>query len=411
MTVVDTREFPGFQLPDAPRFNHADGATMFAGELTRPAAILDFAMVFGSRLWGHEPLATFGMVHDADTSNVNELGVALSEATTPGVGDLYTHELRERANEALTERVSRELDEPADGWRSLILHTGSEAVETAIKTALRATGRTRLVAFEGGYHGTFGLALAVTHRPEFRDPWASQFAGTVTFEPWGAIPKLDEDVAAVVVEPWQGRAGVIPPPDGFLAGLRAECDRVGALLVLDAVLCGAGRTGPVVASRLAEARPDLLCLGKAIGCGVTASAVVARAEAADAAWQRGPVEPAHTSTSIGDPLACAGILRALDRLDTRERDLATAASLWQAELGGLAERTGLTLRGTGLLWALDTGHAGLGMTFARVLLHEHRMLVVPSGVDSSSITLYPSVGVVDWERDKLLRAIEAVLAG
>ncbi|MCW2973296.1 MAG: Acetylornithine aminotransferase, partial [Thermoleophilia bacterium] len=304
-TAGRSSEFPGFQVPGSPVFNHADGTTMFTGEFTEPAALLDFAMVFGSRLWGHEPIGTLGLTDDADGASYSELGIQLTEAATPGTGDLYTHELREQANDALCLRVALELEEPADAWRSLILHTGSEAVETALKTALRATGRTRLHAFEGGYHGTFGLALAVTHRPEFREPWADQYAGTCSWSPWGEVPTLDEQVAAVVVEPWQGRAGVIPPPDGFLDGLRAECDRVGAVLVLDAVLCGAGRTGPVIASRIAEVQPDIVCLGKAIGCGAVASAVVARAELADAAWDRGPVEPAHTSTSLGDPLAAA----------------------------------------------------------------------------------------------------------
>ncbi|MCW2948993.1 MAG: Acetylornithine aminotransferase [Thermoleophilia bacterium] len=276
---------------------------------------------------------------------------------------------------------------------------------------LRATGRHRLVAFEGAYHGTFGLALAVTHSPAFREPWSQQYGGTVSWEPWGDVPTLDEDVAAVIVEPWQGRAGVIAPPDGFLDGLRIECDRVGALLVLDAVLCGAGRTGPVIASRIAETQPDVLCLGKALGCGAVASAVVARAEIADAAWSHGDVEPAHTSTSLGDPVAAAAVLRSLARLDERADVLAAAAVQWQRALGELARETGLQLRGTGLLWALDTGRAGLGATFARVLLHEHRVLVVPSGIDGSSISIYPSATAADWERDRLTDAIAHVLGG
>ena len=385
-------EFPGFALPDTPVFNHAVAATSFAGEFPDTVAMLDLAMVFGSRLWGHD--------------------MTVPALDAPGLGDLLTHASRARACARLCERVAEEHPDitDADELRALVLHTGSEAVETAIKTATRATGRDRLVAFEGGYHGTFGLALAVTHRAEFREPWAAQYAhDVVTWGPWGVVPQLDETVACVVVEPWQGRAGVLAPPDGFLAGVRAECDRVGAVLVLDAVLCGAGRTGPTIAAELASARPDIVCLGKAIGGGFTASAAVARTALATAAWERGPVEPAHTSTSIGDPIACLGILDALDRLTDRSEELDDAAVAWRELLQPLAREHALELRGTGLLWALDTNVAGSGLELARRLLDEHDVIVVPSGIDAASITLYPAVVTTDLERERFVVALTRAL--
>lgn len=385
------REFPGFRIPGSPAFTGALGTSMFHGALPDPVPVLDLAMVFGSRLWGHE------LPIDADA-----LGAA------PGVGDLYGTELRDQACAALCERVARELHEDPSDWQALVLHTGSEAVETAIKTALRATARTNMVAFQGGYHGTFGLALAVTHDARFRDSWSAQLPGTVRWSSWNFVPALDEHVACVVVEPWQGRAGVIPPAPGFLSLLREECDRVGALLVLDAVLCGSGRTGATIAQEIAEARPDIICLGKAIGCGVTASAVVARTSVASDAWERGPAEPAHTSTSIGDPLACTGILATLERLDTRVAELEHAAAAWKLDLLRLAASTGLGLRGIGLVWALDTGVADGGFELSQRLLAEHRILVVPSGPDSSSITLYPSVTCTDLERERFSTAVAAL---
>ncbi|MCW2924285.1 MAG: rocD2, partial [Thermoleophilia bacterium] len=386
-------ELPGFALAGAPVFNSAEGSTMGAGQYPDATSVLDLAMVFGSRLWGH----------DAPVSS-EAMGAA------PGVGDLYTHELRERACAALCERVGAELHEPAEDFRALVLHTGSEAVETALKTALRATGRERIVAFEGGYHGTFGLALAVTHGEHFREPWAAQLPSTVRWDAWGEVRALDREVACVVVEPWQGRAGVVPPPPGFLELLREECDRVGAQLVLDAVLCGAGRTGATVAEAIAEARPDIVCLGKAIGAGVTASAVVMRARLAAKAWDRGAVEPAHTSTSVGEPFACAGILRALERLETHADVLASVAAAWRAELEPLAASTGLELRGTGLLWALDTGRTGGGFDLALRLRDEHRILVVPSGPTASSITLYPAAISTDLERGRFVEAVTTVVS-
>lgn len=383
-------EFPGFHLANSPTFNGARGTSMFWGELSDLQSVLDLGMVFGSRLWGH----------DVPGIDPVDLGA-------PGVGDLYTHELRERANTALCARIADELFETPEAWSSLILHTGSEAVETALKTAIRATGRTLLVAYDGGYHGTFGLALAVTHGEQFRAPWAAHYGGTVRWAPWGIVPALDQRVACVIVEPWQGRAGVVPPPRGFLELLREECDRVGALLILDAVMCGAGRTGPTLAEAVVLARPDLVCLGKALGCGYTASAVLARSEIAAAAWDKGPVEPAHTSTSIGDPVASAGILLGLERLRSRADELTAASAAWQSALQPLASSTGLQLRGTGLLWALDTGTDKGGVNLAERLLAEHRILVVPSDPIGGSITLYPPVGVDDLERERVVDAIAA----
>ncbi|MCZ4495455.1 MAG: Acetylornithine aminotransferase [Thermoleophilia bacterium] len=389
---MTSREFPGFVLPGTPRFNGARATSMFAGDPMDPVSVLDLAMVFGSRLWGHD-----------------EATVGLDDLGAPGAGDLYTHAWRANATELATLMLAAELGEDADAWRALILHTGSEAVETALKTALRATGRTKMVAFEGGYHGTFGLALAVTHNPAFREPWAAQYAAdTVRWAAWGTVPTLDEDVACVIVEPWLGRAGVIPPPAGFHAALRAECDRVGAVLILDAVLCGSGRTGPVIAECLTESRPDVVCLGKAIGSGVTASVVLARTALATAAWDRGAVEPAHTSTSLGDPIASAAIVRSISNLRQRSRLLDEHCRAWRAIATGIEFGTKLKVRGVGLLWAFDTRKPGLGLQLAERLLHEHRILVVPSGPKATGITIYPAAAHDEGERERFAVAITSI---
>jgi acetylornithine/succinyldiaminopimelate/putrescine aminotransferase len=390
---VSSREFPGFVLPETPTFNGARATSMFVGDPLDPSSVLDLTMVFGSRIWGH----------DGATAGYGDLGA-------PGAGDLYTHEWRTNATELVTLMVGAELGEDAENWRALVLHTGSEAVETALKTGLRATGRTRIVAFEGGYHGTFGLAGAVSHNPAFREPWAAQFGGTVDWHPWGEVPQLAEDTACVIVEPWQGRAGVIPPPDGFHAALRAECDRVGAVLVLDAVLCGSGRTGPVFAECLPDSRPDILCLGKAIGAGVTASVVVARRDLAIAAWEHGDVEPAHTSTSLGEPVACAAVVRSIANLRTRRSLLAEQSLAWATTADIIERETTLQVRGLGLLWAFDTGAPGEGLQLAHSLRDEHRMLVVPAMPDASGITIYPSAMHDDGERERFAIAVVSLLA-
>jgi acetylornithine/succinyldiaminopimelate/putrescine aminotransferase len=391
--LSDPFELPGFTAPGSPVWRLARGARSAD---SRGREVLDLAMCFGSNLFGHGegPRAVLGKWLTEDVP-------------APGLGDLDSNALRKSANRALCEWAAR-------GWgggraagelRSLVLHTGSEAVETGLKTALRATGRSRIVAFEGAYHGTFGLALAATHGERFRTPFADQYAGTVRWESYGEAPTLDEHVACVVVEPIQGRAGVRIPPPGFLAELRAACDEVGALLVLDAVLVGSGRCG---AALDAACDPDVVCLGKALGSGVPASAVVVRAQVAERAWGGDPGEAIHTSTFVGEPLASAAVLHTLGQLDERGTEIATAAPLWRDALAEAADHVRWHVRGRGLLWALDSGRAGEGWAAAQQLRDRHGVLVVPSGADARSITLLPPLACTDADRSHTARALIAV---
>lgn len=356
--------------------------------------VLDLAMGFGSALFGH------GAGWRALAARVGH-----DQVPAPGLGDLYTHELRDEAVRALCEWAAANWAGVSSGAElsAAVLHTGSEAVETALKTALRATNRTRIVAFDGAYHGTFGLALAVTHRSAFRAPFAAQYGGQVSFTPFGDVPALDESVACVIVEPVQGRAGVIAPPDGFLEALREECDSVGALLILDDVLIACGRFG---SDQLpgASAGPDLVCLGKALGAGLPASAVLARSDVASRAWGDIEGEAIHTSTMLGEPAACVGVLHTLDRLATDDLDTPSAA--WERVLRDAALERDLQLRGRGLLWAFDTGRPGAGFELSQRLLRTG-VLTVPSGSDGSSLTLYPSTAHGEDERARLLAALAA----
>lgn len=374
-------EFPGLATPDAPTWTVTDGPFHVVDSEGRRVG--DLAQLFGSRLWGHGALP------------------GASATAAPGLGDLHPHALRveccRRLCRALAGGVtSRDGDgwreRTADGLRAVVLHSGSEAVETALKTALRATGRRRIVAFEGAYHGTFGLALACTSGSRFRDPWASQYGDTVSWLPWGTVPDADAlaDVAAVIVEPWQGRAGVVAPPPGFLLALREACDASGALFVLDAVLCGAGRTGRLVEGLGCD--PDVVCLGKAIGAGVPASAVVARGDVAGAAWGDIEGEALHTTTMLASVPATAGILAHLDRLAERRILVEQTCTEWEAAVPEIARRRGLEWRGTGLVWAFDTGAPEGGVRLARRLLERACTLVLPSGPTGASITVLPAVG-------------------
>ena len=156
--------------------------------------------------------------------------------------------------------------------------TGAGAIELALKTSHLATGRPVVVGFGGGYHGTGLGALAPGGWPEFRDPFRAWLA-PARIEDYGVVPELDASVACVVVEPMQGRGGVVEPPPGFLAGLRDACDRAGALLVVDEVFTGLGRTGTMWMCQALDVRPDLLVCGKALAGGLPLSACLGDARA------------------------------------------------------------------------------------------------------------------------------------
>ncbi|MBC7643886.1 MAG: aminotransferase class III-fold pyridoxal phosphate-dependent enzyme [Thermoleophilia bacterium] len=415
------REFPGFALPDAPVWRVAAGAHMTD---TCGRTVLDLAMGFGTALYGHGVVPRTVMAqYELGNRDAGDTGDRLADSdsstgTIPagGLGDLMRNASRVRATRLLTSWAASRWGShgvPAYELRALVLHTGSEAVETALKTALLATGRSRIVAFTNAYHGTFGLALATTHRAEFRAPFAAQYAtDAVRFEPFGVVPELTTADACVIVEPVQGRAGIIVPPAGFLHELREACTQVGALLILDDVLVGCGRTGAALEG--AHVAPDMICLGKALGGGLAASAVLATRAVAERAW--GSSNPAatvaggeivHTSTLVGDALASAAVCATLEHYDQAAIDEHGAA--WLTALREAADHARWTLRGRGLMWALDSGRAGEGFATFRALLDVHNIVTIPSGSDGSSLTFLPSLACTDADRARTVRALVELL--
>jgi len=154
------------------------------------------------------------------------------------------HALGDLAEAEATVRLRQVLPRPAKLGLS-----GEDAVEIALRTALLATGKPGIVAFEGAYHGTGLLALAATGLERFRAPFAAWLPGPVYRFPFGDDPgPLPEDAGCVIVEPVQGRAGARVPPDGFLERLRERCDEAGALLIADEIYCGLGRAGEMLVS-------------------------------------------------------------------------------------------------------------------------------------------------------------------
>ncbi len=203
---------------------------------------------------------------------------------------------------------------PIDDGVLFFCNSGAEAIEGALKTARKFTGRSKYVAFEGGYHGdTFG-ALSAMSSAYYRRPF-EPLLGEFEFLPFddlNALQRIDGSVAAVLFEPVQGEAGVRVPSENFLAALRARCNEVGALMIADEVMTGFGRTGKLFACEHWNVRPDMMCLAKALGGGLPLGAFIGRREIMQTLSQNPPL--AHVTTFGGHPLSCAAGLAALEVL-------------------------------------------------------------------------------------------------
>jgi 4-aminobutyrate aminotransferase / (S)-3-amino-2-methylpropionate transaminase / 5-aminovalerate transaminase len=253
--------------------------------------------------------------------------------------------------------------------------TGEDAVEIGLRTALLATGKPAIVAFDGAYHGTGLLALAATGFERFREPFAPWLPGPVHRRAYGEDPgPLPDDAGCVIVEPVQGRAGARVPLDGFIETLRERCDEVGALLVCDEIYCGLGRTGVLWRS---EDFADVLLAGKALGGGLPLSAALfARAELEDV-WKVGP-EDFFTHTHTGNPLACAAALVVLEEVPKLLDRVLAAGERFEAE----------GWHGAGLLRA-RRGDAEEAL--------RRGVIVIPAGEDGASISATPPLTISDEE--------------
>jgi glutamate-1-semialdehyde 2,1-aminomutase len=204
-----------------------------------------------------------------------------------------------------------------------LVSSGTEATMSAIRVARGFTGRPKVVKFAGNYHGhgdlllaEAGSGLAALGLPGSAGVTEAAVQDTVVV-PYNRVPTLDERTACVIVEPIAANMGLVPPAEGFLAGLRAECERVGALLVFDEVITGF-RVGPGGAQELYGVTPDLTTLGKVIGGGLNIAAYGGRADVMGVVAPLGPVYQA--GTLAGNPLATAAGLAALDLLDAAAYD-------------------------------------------------------------------------------------------
>jgi 4-aminobutyrate aminotransferase-like enzyme len=356
--------------------------------------------------------AAFGVAAVGHTNpHVSDAIATQAQRMIHGMGDVHPPDVKARLLERLAAIA------PGDCSKTYFGSNGGDAIEFALKTALLATGRPRVLAFLGGYHGLSLGALPVIGIARFRDPFAPLVDAHTTWLPFPAADtplepvlaaieralEADAAIGAVVLEPIQGRGGVIVPPDGFLRGVRELCDRFAAVMILDEIYTGFGRTGPMFACEREDVVPDLLCIGKALAGGVPLSAAIGRPAVVDA-WPASTGEALHTSTFLGNPLACAAALAVLDEFE-RLPLLASVAARepWmRVALDALRAHPSVRdVRGLGMLWAIEFRDAATANRVVRTGL-QAGLILLQSGVEGTSITLAPPLTIED---DQLARAI------
>ncbi|MEM2875898.1 MAG: aspartate aminotransferase family protein [Candidatus Bathyarchaeia archaeon] len=195
--------------------------------------------------------------------------------------------------------------------KAFLCNSGAEAVECALKLALKYTGKTEVVSMRRGYHGKTLGALSMTWNPKYRTNFASVMLPNVKFVPFGDTESLRREVssrtAAVILEPIQGESGIILPPKDYLPEVQEVCRDRGVLLILDEVQTGLGRTGKMWACQHWNLEPDVMCLAKGVAGGIPMGVTLARAEI-----MKSLTVGEHTSTFGGNPLACAAASATLD---------------------------------------------------------------------------------------------------
>jgi 4-aminobutyrate aminotransferase len=343
----------------------------------------------------------------------------------------YWHERMTR----LAERIN-ELDPMREPVQVLICQSGTESVEGALKLARYVTGRPRFIGFLGGFHGRSMGSLAftaskytqqagffptmpgVTHVPypnTYRPLLAGADQGRAVLDYIEMLFQYNvpaAEVAAIVVEPIQGEGGYLVPPDGFLAGLRALCDRHGILLIFDEVQCGIGRSGRMFASQHWGVSPDIMTLAKGLASGLPMGLVVARRTHMEK-WKRG----AHGNTFGGNPLCCAAALATLD-LVAREyaANAATVGEYFFGRLKDLQKRFPSIgeVRGKGLMIGMELITDPASRAPARKLCeavltraYHHGLLLLSCG--QSTLRFIPPLMINRGHVDEALALLEPAL--
>ncbi len=358
----------------------------------------------GARVWDTDGKEYVDLLGGIAVNSLGHAHPALVEAVTTQLSTLghVSNFFATEPQVTLAERLLALLGWGGDG-RVFFSNSGAEANEAALKLT-RRTGRTRLVAAEGSFHGRTMGALALTSKAAYREPF-EPLPGDVTFVAFDDVAALeaavDDTVAAVVLEPVQGEAGVVvPSPDYLLAAQRVAHDH-GALLWVDEVQTGIGRTGAWFAHQLlVGVQPDVVTLAKGLGGGIPVGATVARGAAASL------LQPGnHGTTFGGNPVAAAAALAVLDTIET---DGLLRATVERGEqlAGILAAQHGVTeVTGAGLMRGaeLDGPYAPHAVAAGR------QAGLILNATGPTRLRFVPPLVITEADLDLLAQRLPAVL--
>ena len=291
-------------------------------------------------------------------------------------GSFY-NDKRAELLEKLVKITPKELD------KVFLCNSGAESVECALKIAVKYTGRSKIVSMVRGFHGKTLGALSATWNPKYKKSFASLIPKKFNFVPFGNLERaeetIDNETAAVIVEPVQGEGGIHVPPPDYLKGLREICDRHDAVLIFDEVQTGFGRTGRMWAFEHWKVSPDVMCIAKAMGGGFPIGATIAKAEVMNS-LKVGE----HSSTFGGNPLACAAASATIDVI--LEENLPERARRLGGYFKGLLEemvgefRILREARGLGLMLGLES----------RIFIYE----ILMKALDEGLLLLYSGRNVI-----------------
>jgi len=349
------------------------------------------------------------------------------------MGDVHPHARKAELAAELSRLTFGRWSGGTKTGKTIFCNSGFEAVEAALKTAMLPGGKYGVIAFTGAYHGLGYGALNATHRSFFRSPFQMQLREFVHFVPFPSkaadLPIMEANikrlfqrgwVGAILVEPVQARGGINIPPPEFLPRLRRLCNQQGALLILDEIYTGFGRTGKWFACEHSGVVPDLICLGKALTGGFPLSACVGRADIMDAAWPESRGEAIHTSTFLGNPVGCAMALAQIEEIEKRalpER----AAELGRFLLGELAgiesppSKATCVTRAVGLMAGLELilpdgkPATEIALNTIKSLLREG-YIFLPEGEYANVISFTPPLTITKPQITKAVAALAKVLA-
>ena len=362
---------------------------------------VEFARGEGARLWDADGTEYLDFLTGISVSSVGHCHPAVVAAIREQAGRLL-HVGNLYYTEPMS-RLARRLAESSLGGKVFFTNSGAEAVEAALKCARKARQGGTIVSLHGAFHGRTYGALSATPQESKQAPFAPLVGGFVSVDPTieALAAAVDEQTAALILEPIQGETGVHVLPDELLRFARERCDLVGATLIFDEIQTGLGRTGTAWAYEHSGVTPDLLTSAKALGGGLPIGALITGPRHADT-FAPGD----HGSTFAGGPVVCAAALAALDvlldeHLLARVRELGELLRERVATLPHVVE-----IRGRGLMVAFDVD-VDAPEVVRRALLEQH---LVVNATGPVTVRLLPPLVIGEREVDDAVERLRAVLA-